>query len=636
MGSPGSMSDVNCDILKMYETCREELIDSLSIAVATKSEGLRSCKEEVAEVAIVTDLYQQCQEEFVQHLSETSPSRSGRCSRLIPREVPVSYRTRYSKVQDELLLHLSLRPRLPRSLESQDASEETKDVYRKCRDDLLKSFPTWQNISNSVPGQLFARFLAASQPLEIQEVFGALLRAAGGVATATDACSPQRPHKLIREVALPWRAQALWKVIDEKEGAVKTVASTASSRERLRAVVIGGGPIGLRAALELSLAGHDVVVLEKRQSFGRINRVHLWDFCQLDLKSLGAKLFDQPGASFGANADYCHIGIDELQSMLMKVCLLLGVRLHFGSSYEGVEYMEAEAAGADRSGWHVSCRSGAQETLSSIPFDVLLGADGPSSVVAQTPELAPQFGRVEHGLSKGSAIGLVANFIGGAARSLRQFSLARQFAQQRFATAEIVTGVSLENFVYYRNGTQHYVIMTPTQRSLADKGIFIDPESEDLTSWRNVHHDRLREVAASVAAEFGLPALPFAERPNDAAVFDFSGIRRAKRSCAFLGDAPEDGEEVKGKRQAMALLVGDSLLEPFWPEGLGIARGILSVFDAVATVNTWSDSGCDPVAARAVASACFTSLGMLTGKTRDFVLKPDTTKFSVDPSSRYK
>ena len=31
-------------------------------------------------------------------------------------------------------------------------------------------------------------------------------------------------------------------------------------------------------------------------------------------------------------------------------------------------------------------------------------------------------------------------------------------------------------------------------------------------------------------------------------------------------------------------LVGDALLEPFWPEGLGVVRGFLTVLDAVAAI----------------------------------------------------
>jgi hypothetical protein len=35
-------------------------------------------------------------------------------------------------------------------------------------------------------------------------------------------------------------------------------------------------------------------------------------------------------------------------------------------------------------------------------------------------------------------------------------------------------------------------------------------------------------------------------------------------------------------------IVGDSLLEPFWPDGTGCARGFLSALDAAWMVRSWS------------------------------------------------
>ncbi len=41
------------------------------------------------------------------------------------------------------------------------------------------------------------------------------------------------------------------------------------------------------------------------------------------------------------------------------------------------------------------------------------------------------------------------------------------------------------------------------------------------------------------------------------------------------------GDESKGEIPFLVMVSGDALLEPFWPEGLGIARGFLSAFDTV-------------------------------------------------------
>merc|ERR1719335_322047 len=99
--------------------------------------------------------------------------------------------------------------------------------------------------------------------------------------------------------------------------------------------------------------------------------------------------------------------------MLFKVSLLLGVNVSFGGDYAGIQ----NSAGATstrspaESEWSVRVLgANGQETL--WPFDVLAGADGANSAVAQTPGIDAQLGRVHLGLRRNAAIGLVANFVG--------------------------------------------------------------------------------------------------------------------------------------------------------------------------------------------------------------------------------
>ena len=47
----------------------------------------------------------------------------------------------------------------------------------------------------------------------------------------------------------------------------------------------------MRLAIECSLLGCDVVIVEKRRYFSRNNVLHLWPFIIDDLKRLGAKKF---------------------------------------------------------------------------------------------------------------------------------------------------------------------------------------------------------------------------------------------------------------------------------------------------------------------------------------------------------
>lgn len=104
--------------------------------------------------------------------------------------------------------------------------------------------------------------------------------------------------------------------------------------------MIGAGPCGLRTAIEAQLLGAKVVVIEKRDRFSRNNVLHLWPYNIHDLKSLGAKQFY--GKFCAGSID--HISINQLQCILLKICLLLGVEVHENVSFEGlVEPNEEEA-----------------------------------------------------------------------------------------------------------------------------------------------------------------------------------------------------------------------------------------------------------------------------------------------------
>ena len=51
---------------------------------------------------------------------------------------------------------------------------------------------------------------------------------------------------------------------------------------------------------------------------------------------------------------------------------------------------------------------------------------------------------------------------------------------------------------------------------------------------------------------------------------------------------------IKG-RQLLMTIVGDSLLEPFWPEGTGCARGFLSCMDAAWMFRRWVQGRHNPL-----------------------------------------
>ena len=52
--------------------------------------------------------------------------------------------------------------------------------------------------------------------------------------------------------------------------------------------MVGAGPCGLRAAIELKLMGAKVTIVEKRQGFSRNNILSFWDWVRIDLQRIGA------------------------------------------------------------------------------------------------------------------------------------------------------------------------------------------------------------------------------------------------------------------------------------------------------------------------------------------------------------
>ena len=136
-----------------------------------------------------------------------------------------------------------------------------------------------------------------------------------------------------------WSAKALWIKLDKKAGHKDYDQGTACASTKC--LVVGAGPCGLRTAIELALLGARVVVLEKRDSFSRNNVLHLWPFTIHDLRALGAKKFY--GRFCTGTLD--HISIRQLQLILLKVALLLGVEVHTKVQFKGLHPPTGKAAG---------------------------------------------------------------------------------------------------------------------------------------------------------------------------------------------------------------------------------------------------------------------------------------------------
>ena len=86
----------------------------------------------------------------------------------------------------------------------------------------------------------------------------------------------------------------------------------------------GGGPCGLRLAMEMMLLGAKTTLIESRDSIDRNNVIKLWSFVMEDLKSLGAKKL-YPGLG---NGSVNHISIKMLQMTLLKMALIVGTNVY--------------------------------------------------------------------------------------------------------------------------------------------------------------------------------------------------------------------------------------------------------------------------------------------------------------------
>ncbi|XP_041114031.1 protein-methionine sulfoxide oxidase mical3a-like isoform X17 [Polyodon spathula] len=421
-------------------------------------------------------------------------------------------------------------------------------------------------------------------------------------------------HKLKSKLNY-WKAKALWAKLDKRASHkdYKKGRACASSK----CVIIGAGPCGLRTAIELSFLGAKVVILEKRDAFSRNNVLHLWPFTIQDLRGLGAKKFY--GKFCAGSID--HISIRQLQLMLLKMALLLGVEIHVNIEFCGL-IEPPEDQENERIGWRAEVRP-RTHPVSELEFDVIIGADGKRNTLSG-------FCRKEF---RGKlAIAITANFINrntSAEAKVEEISgVAFIFNQKFFQDLREATGVDLENIVYYKDDT-HYFVMTAKKQSLLEKGVILHDyaDTEMLLSRENVDQEALLSYACE-AADFStnhqLPKLDFAINhygQPDVAMFDFT--------CMYASENAALMRERNGHPLLVAL-VGDSLLEPFWPMGTGIARGFLAAMDSAWMVRSWAQ-GNSPLEVLAERESIYRLLPQTTPEN----VSKNFSQYSVNPTTRY-
>ncbi|KAM6322112.1 F-actin-monooxygenase MICAL2 isoform 4-T4 [Podargus strigoides] len=459
-------------------------------------------------------------------------------------------------------------------------------------------------------GQIFENFVQASTCKGTIQAFNILTRQ-----LELDPLDNRNFYTKLKSRVTTWKAKALWNKLDKR--ASHKEYKRGKSCMNTKCLIIGGGPCGLRTAIELAFLGAKVVVVEKRDTFSRNNVLHLWPFTIHDLRGLGAKKFY--GKFCAGSID--HISIRQLQLILFKVALMLGVEIHV--NLEFVKLLEPpEDQENQKTGWRAEFLP-MDHPLSEYEFDVIIGADGRRNTLEG-------FRRKEF---RGKlAIAITANFINRnttAEAKVEEISgVAFIFNQKFFQDLKEETGIDLENIVYYKDST-HYFVMTAKKQSLLDKGVIINDyvDTELLLCGENVNQSSLLSYAreaADFATNYQLPSLDFAINhygQPDVAMFDFTSMY-ASENAALVRE--------RHRHQLLVALVGDSLLEPFWPMGTGCARGFFAAFDTAWMVRSWAQ-GKPPLEILAERESIYRLLPQTTPEN----INKNFDQYTIDPGTRY-
>ena len=372
--------------------------------------------------------------------------------------------------------------------------------------------------------------------------------------------------------------------------------------------------------MEMQFLGAETTVIEARPFIDRNNVLKLWAFVTEDLKSLGAKkLYPQIGTG-----SVNHISIRILQFILLKMSLLLGTQVLVRETFKKIQKPKNDKRWTVIS--EIKCEDGSIFEHEE-EYDIVICAAGRKVPI-------PGFERKS--LEAKMSIAITANFVNNNSVEERKVQeipgLSKQYDLEFFRNLENKKGIRLENIVYYKDLT-HYFVMTAKKDSLIKKGVIknCSEDRENLLTPENVDRTAL-ETYAVEAASFStghfsteLPKTPLAEWKGhkDVSIFDFTNLYTSQNACRV--------RQRRGHRLLLGL-VGDSLMEPFWPEGTGIGRGFLSVFDTAWLVKRFIEEPADKVYEVIRERE---KLYSLLRQTTDSRLKGHYKKWTINPATRY-
>ncbi|KAG2990122.1 hypothetical protein PC119_g19176 [Phytophthora cactorum] len=361
--------------------------------------------------------------------------------------------------------------------------------------------------------------------------------------------------------------------------------------------------------LLLALLGGRVSVLEKRTKFSRENRLHLWPWVVQDLASLGAKVLFK---NFCKSRTYFHVSTRQLQVILLKVALLVGVKVHSATGFQSIVPPAPEQNGGNP---FYSIKTEPQ--IPVVEYTAVLGATGINDQVAEPAGI----NRVV--FSQKESLGIVCYFPNletPEEMKVKEFSWTTQFKHRMLYRMREV-GVDLENIVYFR-GEMHYIVMTPKRQNLLARGVVKQnsPTSKDLVESTNISQNGLHAFVKRVVEFAGIPRRTDFTRVN---LFDFSSLTRAEKPASIL---------TSHDKKLYVGLIGDSLLEPVWHEGVGTCRGFLGALDSVWVVAQIARKSDEQLLADR--ELAYRVMQRVSGHHRDDLQK-NVRKYTVEPRSRY-
>ena len=446
-------------------------------------------------------------------------------------------------------------------------------------------------------------------------------------------------------------------ILDERSLAdteLRMVMADASAHPPLKMTVLGGGPIGLRTALEMALLGHKVTVLEARDVCSRLNVLKLWEETTIDLDRIGLKQIDPDYA----NKQSGRASTSRLQLSLLKACLLQGVEIKIDRDFLKFDLTKLESecdvlliATGFRHDLYDRLR--AQAAVLRFEDDVAAGSDG--------------FQPKEEGESPAPAIAVVCHFARdgneeqvkawqrcyqpfdwtvqdarGGDDPTRLAAMRKRYGPHCIAPKQLEEeGIALENIITYTNKGKapfdslppsYYYIFTlrtemvtncrdgegkvkwplikmgpgaPTEggsrallqwaksKEAREAGLGLDRDCLDKFIKRVVTlftegYMQDTQFPVSVPLPDACPLLKdkYNGFQGSVDIFDFSERHCMSRACEVV--TAVDG--VMRHQPLLVLSVGDALQEPFWPEGLGINRGMHNALDACWAANKWGEA----------------------------------------------